>query len=241
MTAGDFPVNEKIVIVEDDESIRMLLEVDLSSNGYVAKGFDSAAKALEYRTEEPPHVVIMDIMMDGMNGVEAARAMRSSNKLKSVPIIMLTAKDTELDKIIGLDAGADDYVTKPFSVLELCARVRAQLRRSALSNQEARESVIESGGIRLDVNLREVFNDGEPLQLTFKEFELLKYLMENKNRAVSREELLCRIWGDDYCGETRTLDIHIGTLRQKLGDTADNSSYIKTVRGLGYRFIGGDK
>lgn len=234
-------MNERIVIVEDDDSIRMLLEVALGSNGYIAKGFDNAAQALEYMNREPPNVVIMDIMMDGMNGIEAARIMRSSSDLKTIPLIMLTAKDTELDKIIGLDSGADDYVTKPFSVLELCARVRSQLRRSkAVETAEASENVLELGEIKLDANVREVEKNGEKLQLTFKEFELLKYLMDNRYRAVSREELIGKIWGDDFCGETRTLDIHIGTLRQKLGDTAENSSFIKTVRGVGYRFVGGD-
>jgi len=235
-------VNERIVIVEDDESIRKLLEVALGRNGYLTKSFDNAREALDYMYREPPHVAIMDIMMDGMNGIEAARTMRKSSELKSVPLIMLTAKDTELDKIIGLDAGADDYVTKPFSVLELCARVRAQLRRSSNAAHEAADkNILELGGITLDNNVREVYKEGELLQLTFKEFELLKYLMENRSRAVSREELLGNIWGDDFFGETRTLDIHIGTLRQKLGDTAEKSSYIKTVRGLGYRFIGGGK
>ena len=233
-------MNERIVIVEDDESIRMLLEVALSSNGYKPKGFDNAKSALEYMQNEPPHVVIMDIMMDGMSGIDAARVMRSSKELKEIPLIMLTAKDTELDKIIGLDAGADDYMTKPFSVLELCARVRAQLRRHGGQDAtDSSENVWELGGVRLDNNVREVAKGGEILQLTFKEFELLKYLMENSLRAVSREELIGKIWGDDYFGETRTLDIHIGTLRQKLGDTAENSSYIKTVRGVGYRFVGG--
>ncbi len=235
-------MNERIVIVEDDESIRMLLEVALGSNGYKVKGFDNAISALAYMNNEPPRVAIMDIMMDGMSGIEAVRAMRSSKVLKEVPVIVLTAKDTELDKIIGLDSGADDYMTKPFSVLELCARVRAQLRRHGEAEQpDGSENVLELGGVRLDGNVREVTRDSEQVSLTFKEFELLKYLMENSSRAVSREELISRIWGDDYFGETRTLDIHIGTLRQKLGDTADNSSYIRTVRGVGYRFVGGVK
>ena len=235
-------MNERIVIVEDDESIRMLLEVALGSNGYKTKGFDNAKSALEYMLGEPPHVVVMDIMMDSMSGIEAVRIMRGKKELKDVPVIMLTAKDTELDKIIGLDSGADDYMTKPFSVLELCARVRAQLRRfGADEASDVSANVLEQGGIRLDGNIREVTKDFESVALTFKEFELLKYLMENSFRAVSREELISRIWGDDYFGETRTLDIHVGTLRQKLGDTADSSSYIKTVRGIGYRFIGGTK
>ncbi len=233
-------MNERIVIVEDDESIRLLLEVALSSNGYKPSGFDNAKAALEYMHNEPPHVAIMDIMMDGMSGIDAVHTMRGSKELKEVPVIMLTAKDTELDKIIGLDAGADDYMTKPFSVLELCARVRAQLRRhGAADAADSASNILELGGVRLDNNIREVTKDGAALQLTYKEFELLKYLMENSSRAISREELISKIWGDDYYGETRTLDIHIGTLRQKLFDTADNSSYIKTVRGVGYRFVGG--
>ena len=233
-------MNERIVIVEDDESIRMLLEVALNSNGYKPSGFDNAKSALEHMYSEAPHVVIMDIMMDGMSGIDAVRAMRSAKELKDIPVIMLTAKDTELDKIIGLDAGADDYMTKPFSILELCARVRAQLRRhGAADAADATSNILELGDVRLDNNVREVTKAGAALQLTFKEFELLKYLMENSSRAVSREELISKIWGDDYYGETRTLDIHIGTLRQKLFDTADNSSYIKTVRGVGYRFVGG--
>lgn len=237
-----FELNERIVIVEDDESIRMLLEVALSSNGYKTQGFDNAKSALESMSVEPPRVVIMDIMMDGMSGIEAARFMRASKELREIPIIMLTAKDTELDKIIGLDSGADDYMTKPFSVLELCARVRAQLRRSGGSDAiPSSDNILELGGICLNNNIREVTKLGVSVPLTFKEFELLKYLMENSFRAVSREELISRIWGDDYYGETRTLDIHIGTLRQKLNDTAENSSYIKTVRGVGYRFIGGNK
>lgn len=237
-----FELNERIVIVEDDESIRMLLEVALSSNGYKTQGFDNAKSALESMSVEPPRVVIMDIMMDGMSGIEAARIMRASKELREIPIIMLTAKDTELDKIIGLDSGADDYMTKPFSVLELCARVRAQLRRSGGSDvAPSPDNILELGGICLNNNIREVTKLGVSVPLTFKEFELLKYLMENSFRAVSREELISRIWGDDYYGETRTLDIHIGTLRQKLNDTAENSSYIKTVRGVGYRFIGGNK
>jgi len=236
-------LNERITIVEDDDSIRMLLEVALSSNGYQPKGFDNALEALEYMHRETPHVVIMDIMMDGMNGVETTKAMRKSEDLKSVPVIMLTAKDTELDKIIGLDSGADDYVTKPFSVLELCARVRAQLRRKSAAAEavDSAENVREMGDIRLDGNVREVTRAGVLLPLTYKEFELLRYLMENSSRAVSREELIGKIWGEDFCGETRTLDIHVGTLRQKLGDSAENSAYIKTVRGVGYRFIGGLK
>lgn len=229
-------MNEKIIVVEDDESIRMLLDVALKSSGYMPIGFENAEEALKYMEMETPDLVLMDLMMDGMSGVEAVRLMRTRPSLRAVPVIMLTAKDTELDKIIGLDAGADDYVTKPFSVLELCARVRARLR--AFTTGEDNTSM-EGGGLFMNVSAREVAVDGAPVVLTFKEFELLKYLMTNRERAVPREELLRELWGGDFCGEPRTLDIHIGTLRQKLGDAADNSRFIRTVRGVGYRFVGG--
>ncbi|MEG0941330.1 MAG: response regulator transcription factor [Oscillospiraceae bacterium] len=233
-------MNESIVIVEDDESIRLLLEVALSGNGYATACFDNAEDALAHMQKFPTDVAVFDIMLGGMTGVEAVRIMRSTPELKCVPVIMLTAKDTELDKILGLDAGADDYITKPFSILELCARVRSQLRRSQNTGEKREASkVLELNGLRLDNNVREVTLNGEVLPLTFKEFELLKLLMENRDRAISREELIKTLWGADYFGETRTLDIHIGALRQKLGDPAENSRYIKTVRGVGYRFIGG--
>lgn len=233
-------MNEKIMIVEDDDSIRRLLEVALKSHGYEPVSFCNAEDALAQMQREAPSVAIFDIMLDGMDGIEAVKRLRQNERLKAVPVIMLTARDTEIDKIVGLDAGADDYMTKPFSVLELCARVRAQLRRTAGEEiNEEQPTVIESGGITLNTAKREVTLAGEYIELTFKEFELLKILMENPDRAVERQELLSQIWGDDYFGETRTLDIHIGTLRQKLQDNADSSRYIKTVRGVGYRFIGG--
>ena len=231
---------KKIIIVEDDESIRRLLEVTLKIHGYNPVGFDNAEAALAEMSKEAPAIAIFDIMMTGMDGLEAVRRIRQIEQLKTVPIIMLTAKDTELDKIIGLDFGADDYMTKPFSVLELCARVRAQLRRTA-NEEECAAVIYERNELCINFNAHEVTVAGVPVFLTFKEFELLKLLIENRNRALSRVEILTKIWGDDYCGETRTLDIHIGTLRQKLGDTAENSRYIKTIRGVGYRFIGGDK
>ncbi len=227
---------ERIVIVEDDDSIRRLLEVALKSNGYDAVSFDNAVDALADMTKHPPKLVTMDIMMEGLDGIEALKIMRSSPALHNVPVIMLTAKDQEIDKISGLDAGADDYVTKPFSILELCARVRARLRSSGEGGSAL--PVYEYGGLRLDPDTREVWVDGELTELTFKEFELLKFFMEHPNKSIPRKMLLDHIWGDDYVGETRTLDIHIGTLRQKIGDSPENSRYIKTVRGIGYRFVG---
>lgn len=231
-------MKERIVIVEDDDSIRRLLEVALKSQGFEAVGFTGALDALEDMAERTPDLVTMDIMMDGLDGVEALKIMRASPALSQVPVILLTAKDLEDDKITGLDAGADDYVTKPFSVLELCARIRALLRRTAA--RPVAEPSYQCGDLKLNPDTREVWVGGEPVELTFKEFELLKFLMEHPDKSISRNQLLKEIWGTDYPGETRTLDIHVGTLRQKLGDPSDHSRYIKTVRGVGYRFIGGN-
>ncbi len=233
-------MKERIIIVEDDDSIRRLVEVALQGNGYQARGFSSAAEALREMATDPPDVVIMDIMMEGMDGLEAVRRMREDKKLRDVPVIMLTAKDTEADKIVGLDSGADDYMTKPFSVLELCARVRAQLRRLRPADEEPAPAVYEAGGLRLDDSRHQVMLNGNRLELTLKEYELLKVLMQHPDHVVTRSELLRQVWGIDYCGETRTLDMHIGTLRHKLGDPAENSQYIQTVRGVGYRFAGGE-
>jgi len=223
------------MIVEDDDGIRELLEVALKSSGYEPLGFSNAVDALAKMRQEIPSVAIFDIMMEGMDGITAVKLMRQNPQLRDIPVIILTAKDSEPEKIAGLDAGADDYITKPFSVLELCARVRAQLRR-AHEKGEGSPTVLESGELRLNTATREVALRGVRMELTFKEYELMKILMENQDKVLARAELLSRIWGEDYYGETRTLDIHIGTLRQKLGDTG--SRYIKTVRGVGYRFVG---
>ena len=230
-------MNERIVVVEDDESIRRLVEVALSSHGYTPIGFGSAEDALLAMENAPPALAIFDIMMDGMDGIEAVRKIRESKSIRHIPIIMLTARDTELDKVVGLDAGADDYITKPFSVLELCARVRAQLRRVSEQKKEP-EQTWSAGSLTLNAKTREVIVSGEPLELTFKEFALLQILIENQERAIDREELLTKVWGDDYYGETRTLDIHIATIRQKLRKADSERDYIKTIRGVGYRFVG---
>lgn len=229
-------MNERIIIVEDDDSIRRLLEVALRSQGFEVAGFNNAVDALEDMGKRVPSLVTMDIMMDGLDGIEALKMIRTSPALRQVPVIMLTAKGLEDDKVTGLDAGADDYVTKPFSVLELCARIRALLRR--VSGPEI-GPLYQCDGLRMSPDTREVWVDGKLVELTYKEFELLKFLMEHPSKSISRHQLLEEVWGTDYPGETRTLDIHIGTLRQKLNDPSDNSRYIKTVRGIGYRFIGG--
>jgi len=234
-------MNERIMIVEDDEGIRRLVEVTLSSHGYIPVGFGSAADAILAMEQAPPAVAIFDIMMDGMDGLEAVRKIRQMDSIRHVPIIMLTARDTELDKVVGLDAGADDYITKPFSVLELCARVRAQLRRVA--EQKKPDQVWSAGNLTLNAATREVFVAGTALVLTYKEFELLKLLVEHQERVVSRQELLSHVWGNSYLGETRTLDVHVASLRQKLraAELDQNCINIKTVRGAGYRFVEDEK
>ena len=230
--------NPRVLVVEDDDSIRMLLEVSLRASEFSPLCFESAAAALKAMETAIPDAAVLDIMLDGMDGITALKLMRANARLAGVPVMMLTAKDSETDKIIGLDAGADDYMTKPFSVLELCARVRALLRRGGAAPVTKRGSVLKSGSLKLDLAVREATQDGRLLELTYKEFELLRELMENAPGAMSRDELLQSVWGYDFIGETRTLDMHIGTLRHKLGDESTAPRYIKTVRGVGYRFLG---
>ena len=212
-----------IYVIEDDENIRNLICVALENFGHRSEGFETAEEALErlgsimkrgkeaYR--ELPSMFIFDWMLPGMDGMTAIGKVRELEPLKGTPVLMLTAKDRETDIVMGLDNGADDYMTKPFGILELSARVR---------------------NVKIDKETREVVSCGEKVELTLKEFELLSYLMEHMNRVVTRDELLDNIWGYDYDGETRTLDMHIKTLRQKLKDAGQQ---IKTVRGVGYRFL----
>jgi two-component system alkaline phosphatase synthesis response regulator PhoP len=223
---------EKIYVIEDDESIRELLKVALEGFGYKIKAYESAEPALLDMKIDKPDMAVFDIMLPGMDGLSAIRLIRQDQELKDIPIICLTAKDKELDKVAGLDVGADDYITKPFGVLELAARIRSLLRRS---NAVSTDDIITIKTLKINQKTREVINDGKVVELTYKEYELLNYLIENSTRVVSRDELLNQIWGYEYDGESRTLDIHIRTLRQKLGDIG--MEYIKTVRSVGYRFI----
>lgn len=222
---------ERIYVVEDDENIRELLKVALEGFGYEIMAYEAAESALIDMKLKKPDLVLLDIMLPGMDGLTAIKTMKEDHQLKNVPIICLTAKDKELDKVIGLDIGADDYITKPFGVLELAARIRSLLRRT---NKEL-EEIIKIKSITINPMTREVKNNGELVELTYKEYELLMYLLENENRVVPRDELLNQIWGYEYDGESRTLDIHIRTLRQKLGKTGVEC--IKTVRSVGYRII----
>ncbi len=229
---------ERIYITEDDDSIRELVTVALSAYSYEVESFVSAEDCLAATEKQVPDIFLFDIMLPGMDGVQAVKILRENEQTKNTPILMLTAKSAEIDKVFGLENGADDYLTKPFGIMELAARIKALLRRSGRSASDSASDKIAAGGITVNISLREVSRDGRPIELTLKEYELLLYLIKNRARVVSREELLTKVWGIDFVGETRTLDMHIGTLRKKLSDDAENAHFIKTVRGVGYRFIG---
>ncbi len=224
-----------IYITEDDQSIRELIKMALTAFSFEVKDFENAEDMLAACEKEVPALALFDIMLPGMSGIEAVKILRKDPATRFMPIIMLTAKDTEADKVTGLDIGADDYITKPFGVMELASRVKALLRRSNYSTAP-KETILTAHDLTMNVSTREVMQNGRPIELTLKEFELLKLFLLHPGQVISREELLDSVWGYDYVGETRTLDMHIRTLRQKLSDNADQPKYIKTIRGVGYRF-----
>lgn len=226
---------QRILVVEDDENIRELVKVALEGYGYRVAAFETAETALSYIEREKPDLAVFDLMLPGMDGLTAIRKIREEKSVGDIPIIVLTAKDKEYDKVVGLDGGADDYMTKPFSVMELAARVRSLLRRAGKGTEKPAEEKKSFGILQIDPAAREVSVEGQPVVLTYKEYELLIYLIENRMRVVPREELLDKLWDYNTDIETRTLDIHIRTLRQKLGEPG--SAYIKTVRSVGYRFV----
>ena len=222
---------QTIFCVEDDANIRELVVYALRASGFRADGFERTAALYERFQNELPDLLILDIMLPGEDGISALRRLRADPKTARLPILLLTAKTAEYDKVTGLDAGADDYVTKPFGVMELISRVKALLRRAGTS-QPAEGRTLTVGSIVLDLDRRTVEVDGQPVSLTFKEFELLHYLMENRSIVLSREKIMAAVWGFDFEGESRTVDMHIKTLRQKLGAA---SGLIVTVRGVGYK------
>lgn len=225
-----------IFVTEDEDNIRELLRCTVESFGYAVECFETAEELLDRLKTAVPSLLLLDIMLPGMDGLAALQTIKQNPATAQVQVILLTAKSSEIDKVRGLDIGADDYITKPFGVLELSARIRAALRRREVVYRPA-EDLLRGQFVTLDNRNREVTVDGRPVELTLKEFELLKLLMSS-DRVVGREELLSSIWGYDYVGETRTLDMHIKTLRAKLGDSAEQPRFIKTVRGVGYKFIG---
>lgn len=218
-----------IYCVEDDDNIRELVIYTLETTGLKARGFADGSAFTEALAFETPELILLDIMLPGEDGLSLLKKLKNSAKTKEIPVIMVTAKGAEYDKVVGLDGGADDYVTKPFGMMELVSRIKAVLRRTKKEKEEGQYSV---GNLSMDLKKHVVFVDGKQVTLTLKEFELLGRLVQNHNIVLTRDRLLEEVWGYDFDGETRTVDVHVRTLRQKLGSAGD---MIQTVRGVGYR------
>jgi len=232
-------MDPRILVVEDDSTLQETLKYNLEREGYQVNVEGDGIKALESARDIKPDLIIMDIMLPGMDGIEITRILRHES---SVPIIMLTAKDEEIDRVLGLEIGADDYLTKPFSMRELVARVKAQLRRQRLvehdlnQERESEENILQFSNLTMDLNRREVSLDDQQVSLKPKEFDLLCYLVQHQGHALSRDRILEKVWGWDYHGESRTVDVHIRWLRKKIEEDPSNPKRILTVRGVGYRF-----
>jgi two-component system response regulator RegX3 len=220
-----------VLVVEDEDSFRDALSYMLRKEGYDVAVAETGDAALEEFDRHGADLVLLDLMLPGLPGTEVCRQIRQRS---NVPVVMLTAKDSEIDKVVGLELGADDYVTKPFSSRELLARIRAVLRRGS-DQPEVDESVLESGPVRMDVDRHIVTVDGDSVRLPLKEFELLELLMRNSGRVLTRAQLIDRIWGADYVGDTKTLDVHVKRLRSKIEPDPADPTYLLTVRGLGYK------
>ena len=220
-----------IFCVEDDSNIRELVVYTLETTGFQARGFENGREFWETLALETPRLVLLDIMLPGEDGIEILKKLKSSSRTREIPVIMVTAKGSEYDKVKGLDLGADDYVAKPFGMMELVSRIKAVLRRSEAGARD-QKGILVAGDIEIDTKKHEVTAAGTVVNLTLKEYELLKRLMENQNVVMTRDRLLEEIWGYDFDGETRTVDVHVRTLRQKLGGCGEQ---IETVRGVGYR------
>jgi two-component system response regulator RegX3 len=221
----------KVLIVEDEESYRESLSYLLSKEGFEVATAADGASGLALYDRQGADIVLLDLMMPGLSGTEVCRQLRARG---NVAIIMVTARDSEIDKVVGLELGADDYVTKPFSGRELLARIRAVLRRG--QDIELVSDVVEAGGVRMDTDRHELSVRGEPVQLALKEFELLELLLRNSGRVLTRGQLIDRVWGPDYVGDTKTLDVHVKRLRAKIEVDPANPVLLVTVRGLGYKF-----
>ena len=218
-----------IFCVEDDNSIRDLMIYTLNASGFEASGFSDGEQLFEALKEKKPELIILDIMLPGEDGITILKKLRSHGNTSDIPVIMATAKGTEYDKVIGLDSGADDYLAKPFGMMEMVSRIKAVLRRSS----PKQEKLLSMGELELNLSEHTVTSSGKRVQLTLKEFELLKLLVLSRGKVLTRDFLLDRIWGYEFYGETRTVDVHIRHIRQKLGDDAH---YIETIRGVGYKF-----
>lgn len=222
----------RILLVEDEESFSDPLSYLLRREGYEVSVAETGPAAIADFDKQGADLVLLDLMLPGLSGSDVCRQLRSRS---SVPIIMLTAKDSEIDKVVGLEIGADDYVTKPYSSRELLARIKAVLRRGA-EPEELMPATIQAGPVRMDVDRHTVIVGGEAMSLPLKEFELLEMLLRNAGRVLTRMQLIDRIWGSDYVGDTKTLDVHVKRLRSKIEPDPGNPKYIVTVRGLGYKF-----
>jgi two-component system, OmpR family, response regulator RegX3 len=227
-----------VLLVEDEESITAPLSEALSREGFVPVIAGTAAEALELASSRSPDLVLLDLMLPDGSGLDVCRELRSRS---AVPIIMVTARGEEMDRVVGLEVGADDYVVKPFSAREVVARIRAVLRRTAAAPATAAAEVVELGDLRVDAARRAASLAGEPLELSRKEFDLLRLLVESAGTVVTRERLIDEVWDTNWFGSTKTLDVHVSALRKKLGDDPNMPRFIHTVRGVGFRFAGADE
>jgi two-component system alkaline phosphatase synthesis response regulator PhoP len=225
---------DKVLIIDDEEHIVELIRYNLENAGYDAVEAYNGVDGVKAAKNEKPTLILLDVMLPMMDGLEVCRKLRKDDTTKHIPIIMLTAKSEEIDKILGLELGADDYITKPFSVRELLARIKAVLRRTGSELEET--SVFSFSDVTIDYDKHLVTKNNVKVDLTLKEYELLDILIKNRGKVLKRDLLLDKIWGYEYVGETRTVDVHIRHLRQKLEDDDKNPVYIETVRGIGYRF-----
>ncbi len=224
---------KKILIIEDDEHIIELLKFNVENNGYQVSFATEGHEGLNKAINELPDLILLDLMLPGIDGIDICNKLKNKDRTKDIPIIMLTAKGHETDKILGLEIGADDYIVKPFSVRELMARVKVVLRRYSKDSSAAVTAKIVIGDIVIDNEKHEVIKNGDVVKLTLKEYQLLEFLAENRGKVLSRNALLDRVWGYDYFGETRTVDVHIRHLRKKIDDP--NADIIETIRGVGYK------
>ena len=226
-----------ILVVDDEASYRDTLTFKLQRDGYDVVAVGDGREALSAFDANKPDIVLLDLMLPGMSGTEVCRTLRTKS---SVPVIMLTAKDTEIDKVVGLEIGADDYVTKPYSYRELVARMRAVMRRGGETEGEDVDSVLRVGRVHMNTDRHEVKIDGTPVAMPLREFELLELFMRNANRVLTRGQIIDRIWGPGYVGDTKTLDVHVKRVRSKIEVDPSKPTMLKTVRGLGYKLVSDD-
>jgi two-component system alkaline phosphatase synthesis response regulator PhoP len=229
------PDKQTVAIVEDETNIRELLAYNLQAAGFLMQEYEDGESALAGIAASPPDLALLDLMLPGIDGMEICKRLRANEATRRLPIIMLTARGEEFDRVLGLEIGADDYITKPFSAREVVARIRAVLRRAAPQEGAQPGVALRAGDLEVDLDRRIVTKAGNEVIMPMKEFDLLRYLIENRGRVLTREQLLDHVWGYDYIGETRTVDVHVRHLRMKVEDDPDNPALIETVRGIGYR------